>query len=526
MEWLRMQITYLGHAGFCVETSRSIVIMDPWVSPTGAFDSAWFQFPCNHHLAALIQEKLQDATKDRYLYISHEHKDHFDLSFLNSLPTRDFTLIVPHYRRPAIRALLGDYRCKGLIACHDGQEIQVADGSVTLYLDDSELDRDSAILLTADGHSFLNLNDCKIHDRLPEIRRKAGSVDVFACQFSGATWHPTCYAYPEATYRRISRRKMMAKFEATAKAVEIVQPRMFLPSAGPAVFLDPLLSHLNFEEVNIFPRTPRFLVYLEKRLRNSHLPEVPDIMPGDVVDAATASLVYLAPERVTEDSYDSYMRAYIARYEGFFLARRYDDSPGRIDLVLKRLQAELERKLDVFNLRERIDRILYVGLLDCPEKLLRVDFRSGYVDVVGAIDDKDNFYSISAPSWEFERILDQRLSWEDFSLTFRMRLSREPDIYQTLVHGFLIMESEDLNHFCARLLDLEAATERIIVEAGGCRYSVNRFCPHQGGDLVQGWVEEDRYLVCSRHGWRFDLHKGGQADTSRLTIEAVELEDS
>ena len=34
-----MQITYLGHAGFCVETSRSIVVMDPWVSPTGAFDS-------------------------------------------------------------------------------------------------------------------------------------------------------------------------------------------------------------------------------------------------------------------------------------------------------------------------------------------------------------------------------------------------------------------------------------------------------------------------------------------------------
>ena len=521
-----MQITYLGHAGFCVETSRSIVIMDPWVSPTGAFDSAWFQFPCNHHLAAVIQEKLQDATKHRYLYISHEHKDHFDPSFLNSLPVRDFTLIVPHYRRPAIRELLADYRCKGLIACHDGQEIPIADGSLTLYLDDSELDRDSAILLTADGHSFLNLNDCKIHDRLPEIRRKAGNVDVFACQFSGATWHPTCYAYPEETYRRISRRKMMAKFEATAKAVEVVQPRMFLPSAGPAVFLDPLLSHLNFEEVNIFPRAPRFLVYLEKRFRNSHLPEVPDIMPGDVIDVAAASLVYLAPERVTEDNYDSYMRAYIARYEGFFRARLYDDSPGRIDLVLKRLQAELKRKLDMFNLRERIDRILYVGLLDCPDKLLRVDFHSGCVDVVDALDDEDNHYSMTAPSWEFERVLDQRLSWEDFSLTFRMRLSREPDVYQTLVHGFLIMESEDLNHFCARLLDLEAATERIIVEAGGCRYSVNRFCPHQGGDLIQGWVEEDRYLVCVRHGWRFDLLKGGQADTSPHTIEAIELEDS
>ena len=206
---------------------------------------------------------------------------------------------------------------------------------------------------------------------------------------------------------------------------------MFLPSAGPAVFLDPLLSHLNFEEVNIFSRAPRFLAYLEKRLRDSHRPEVPDIMPGDVVDVATTSPVYLVPDRVTEDNYDSYMRAYITRYEGFFRARHYHDSPGRIDLVLRRLQAESERKLDAFNLRERIERILYVGLLDCPGKLLRVDFRSGCVDPVDAIDDEDNYYSMSARYWEFERVLDQRLSWEGFSLTFRMWLNREPDVYQT-----------------------------------------------------------------------------------------------
>ncbi|MGC5019669.1 Rieske 2Fe-2S domain-containing protein [Micromonospora sp. DT47] len=521
-----MQITYLGHAGFCVETSQSIVVMDPWMSPTGAFDSAWFQFPCNHHLAALVQEKLQDTAKHRYLYISHEHKDHFDLPFLNSLPARDFTLIVPHYRRPAIRELLADYQCNGLIACHDGQEIPIAGGSVTLYLNDSELDRDSAILLTADGHSFLNMNDCKIHDRLPEIRQNAGDIDAFACQFSGALWHPTCYEYSKETYQRISRKKMMSKFEATAKAIEAVEPRMFLPSAGPAAFLDPLLSHLNFEEVNIFPRAPRFLSYLDKRLRRSHQAEIPDIMPGDVVDVATASLVHLAPDRVNEDNYESYMRAYIARYEGFFRARRYVDAPGRSDLVLKRLQEELERKLDAFTLRERIDRILYVGLLDRPRELLRVDFRSGWVDPVDTFDEKDNYYSMSAPSWEIERVLDGRLSWEDFSLTLRMRLSREPDVYQTLVHGFLIMESEDLNHFCARLLDLEASTERFIVEAQGCRYSVNRFCPHQGADLAQGWIEEDRYLVCARHRWRFDLLEGGRADTSSHTIEAIGLEDS
>lgn len=39
-----MQITYLGHAGFCVETECSIIMIAPWLSKEGAFDAAWFQF--------------------------------------------------------------------------------------------------------------------------------------------------------------------------------------------------------------------------------------------------------------------------------------------------------------------------------------------------------------------------------------------------------------------------------------------------------------------------------------------------
>ena len=40
-----MQFSYLGHAGFVVETEDAIVIMDLWLSPAGAFDASWFQLP-------------------------------------------------------------------------------------------------------------------------------------------------------------------------------------------------------------------------------------------------------------------------------------------------------------------------------------------------------------------------------------------------------------------------------------------------------------------------------------------------
>ena len=44
------RIKYLGHAGFSIETNKELFLIDPWLSPRGAFLSSWFQFPCNHHL--------------------------------------------------------------------------------------------------------------------------------------------------------------------------------------------------------------------------------------------------------------------------------------------------------------------------------------------------------------------------------------------------------------------------------------------------------------------------------------------
>src|SRR5919202_1943637 len=103
-----MRITYLGHAGFCVETRLATVIMDPWLSPSGAFDSGWFQFPRNHHLRDLVEDRLRAPGRQRFVYISHEHKDHFDLPLLRSLESRDFTLVVGRFQRRALQVGLAE----------------------------------------------------------------------------------------------------------------------------------------------------------------------------------------------------------------------------------------------------------------------------------------------------------------------------------------------------------------------------------------------------------------------------------
>jgi UDP-MurNAc hydroxylase len=518
-----MEITFLGHAGFCVETERAIVVMDPWLSPSGAFDSAWFQFPRNHHVAALVQEKLADGRKDRFLYISHEHKDHLDLAFLQSLVSRDFTVVIANFRRPYLVRTFSHFRCLDTVVLDDGQQLDIPGGDITLYLDDSELNRDSAVLVRAEGQAFLNLNDCRIVDALSMIVRAQGPIDVFAMQFSGAGWHPTCYDYPRDVYESISRRKTLAKFASVAQSIRTVDPRVFIPSAGPPCFLDPTLMHLNFEPVNIFPQASKLVEFLDRKVTGGRATWI-EMVPGDVLDTPRGELVYrsgIGPN----GNFQGYIRGYAAEYESLFAERRRRFQAAPDDhVLLDRVSEALQQKLDLLTLSDRVETPLYFMLDDVPKRMLRIDFPSRRIERAEAIED-DAYYSIKAPSWEIARILDGKITWDDFSLTFRMELNREPDVYQTVVQGFLRLEPEDMNAFCAKLLSIEENTERIMVEAGGRRYVVDRYCPHQGGDLTRAWVEEDRFLTCPRHQWQFDLENDGAARRNAGTINAICLDD-
>lgn len=518
-----VQITYLGHAGFCVETHASLVLMDPWLSPTGAFDSAWFQFPRNHHLAAWVQEKLQNTSKATYVYISHEHKDHFDPEFLDSLQSRNFTLIVPKFERPELLKRLRAYRCNGLIACTDGQCVPIVGGYLQVFLDDAEMDRDSAILVCADGHSFLNINDCKIHDRLADIRSIAGPIDVFTAQFSGAVWHPTCYDYPRRTYEAIATRKVISKFESVARAIDTLKPAAYLTSAGPACFLDPALLHLNFERVNIFPRADRFIAYLHNRLPQAST-VFSNPMPGDVYDVASKSFAFLTPVRVDETNATTVIREYAALYEGYFADRQRQYADVAPLDVYERLKGALAAKLERLALHERVKIPLYFRLSDHPAEMLRVNFPTKQIDLVDGLP-AEQHYMITAPSWEVMRVLEQRLTWEDFTLTFRMRLNRDPDVYHVVIHGFLMMEAEDMNRFCAKVLSNEADETRTLFEIDGKRYSMHRFCPHQKADLTTAWVERGSLLTCPRHRWQFDLSNAGKCTTNDASICAFAIEE-
>jgi len=517
-----MQITYLGHAGFIAETEDVIVITDPWLSSIGAFDASWFQLPRNHHLAPLVYEKLRDQSRSIYLYVSHEHQDHFDITFLNSLPERKFTLLVPEFSRSALMKHFSNYMCEKTIFFPHKKKIEVPGGFLKFYVDDSHLNRDSAILVKLGETAFLDMNDCKLFDTLPEIVQEDGPIEIFTCQFSGATWHPTCYDYPKSQYESLSAKKSCAKFESVAKAIQLIRPDVYIPSAGPVCFLDPALFHLNTQPTNIFPRAAKVISYFETRLHEVPV-FIPEMMPGDVLDTDSNKIIALTEQRFSEETAGAYIVDYAASFRNLFeercaLQERVDEQH-----IVTALQAELGRKLKFLILTDRVSVPLYFRLNGTDNLLLRTDFKRKVVERVSANKDQ-NFYEIDAPAWQIAKVLDRELTWEEFSLTFRARLKRNPDVYDPVLHAFLVMEAEDIGKYCDRLLEIEGQEQRTIVEVDGRKYSVRRYCPHQGGDLSFGWVEEGRFLVCPRHRWQFDILQGGRCTSNATHIGAVCLE--
>ncbi len=54
---------------------------------------------------------------------------------------------------------------------------------------------------------------------------------------------------------------------------------------------------------------------------------------------------------------------------------------------------------------------------------------------------------------------------------------------------------------------------------GGSVYAIDDTCPHAGASLAQGSLVCGT-VVCSWHGWRFNLRDGSWADYSKLKIGA------
>ena len=517
-------IKFLGHAGFMYESKNEMILMDPWMSKEGAFDSSWYQFPSNHQLGDEIRETISKTDKEVYIYISHEHKDHFDVPFLKTLELSKINFITPKFRRDHVASVLKKLNPKSVNTPIDSEIVEIGNLEIRLFLDDQEIVRDSAIgLIDKDkDFTFLNLNDCKVYDRVDELYEIFGKFNVFTCQFSGAVFHPVCYDYPEKKYNEISESKVYGKFASVKNLINKFQPDLYIPAAGPPVFLDPNLIHINYQEINIFSSPFKFKDYLNDKMPDLKV-EIP--VPGSTFEYTGDNLDISHPvDDVSEMFNKDNISRYSDEYDYIFDEREKSKVNYDPTETQRRLFDELTSKLSNFNIDQKMDAVMKFSLDEISETSIYVNFDSRQIDILENNNELNVTYEISCSVGDIGRLLDGHLNWEDFMLSFRHKLKRTPDIYQVAINGFLTMEKEDVPEFVSNLMRLQNQRERITVEAGGVLYSIDKFCPHQGSDLTTHQIEDERFLICPKHRWSFDLENDGQAVGVDATINAVDLD--
>jgi UDP-MurNAc hydroxylase len=501
-----MRATSVGHAGIFVETDHGSILCDPWFLP--AFHGSWFVFPRNDQLPADLLERME---RTDYLYISHLHADHLDEPWLREHVSRDATVLVPGYPTRELERKLRGLGFTKVLRTVDGQQ-HVLNGPLTIaiHVETSITDGpggDSAIVISDGVSRLVNQNDCRTND-LTALRAH-GPVDLHWLQYSGAIWYPMVYDETPERMRELVDAKVDSQLTRAMRYVEAIDARAVVPSAGPPAFLDPELFGFNMitgDELSIFPDQRVFMQRLAAAGHSGVL-----AVPGTAIDITPDGITVTHPLPDAEvDAIFSDKEAYLRRYQADWLGWLDEMKAGwhaptpDLHATLKAWWEPLLAMAPTLRTAVGANCLLRFGDLE-----LVIDFPAGELRPYAG---EPYRYRFEIQRELVETVAARRaVDWSDsLFLSCRFRAWREGPFNEYLYNFFKSLSVERMRRAEAEAL------RKLDPDRGGIAdqeirmgdYICERACPHRQADLsVFGEIDGD-VLVCTLHGWRFDLETG------------------
>jgi UDP-MurNAc hydroxylase len=493
------EIRFLGHAGLQIRYAGVELLCDPWISEEGAFLHCWHQFPPNDFIRP---ESLHGAD---YIYVSHDHGDHFDRAFLSAFPKERVTLIIADFLAGRLAEQLAAMGFPRIVRLPDWEKLRLTEAfDVTVVREQSLFKTDSLIFIEAGGVKLLDRNDCHILDEHREHFGRIG-VDILLSQFSGAMWYPAAYDYPPEKQQEVAADLRSGLIERFVLRANSIRPRHVLHAAGPPCFLREEHLHLNFSRNGIFHDQHEVFDEVSQRLdAKLHL-----ALPGDRLHLEPGGELRIERER----PFDFARKAEtIARCRDRRQAsiREYD---RRIAVPGDGFMHQFKKHLGgLFGsskyLRRQSNTLARFEVTGPGGGCVFVDTRDGRFAMTDAHADPPN-YQIILEGPVALLLATGEETWEDVLLSLRFRARRDPDEYNWPLLALL-----RYGHEPALVREVEkrlqgGGEETIVVRDGARQFRVQRYCPHTGEDLTRAVIEDGK-LTCPRHRWVFDLCGGGQ----------------
>ncbi len=217
-----MNVTYLGHAAILMEADGRTILMDPWLTdPT--YHGTWWHFPP-------LALGVRDLPKIDYLYVSHEHPDHFDPPTLAQLD-KSVHVIIANFAKKRFRDRLAAIGFRTITEMNFNESFTCSDGlRLRLIPPDRPWD-DSAILLQ-DCTTVLNVNDCHLDDATLERLGREQQIDLAFLTFTGASQYPGCFEFPLASKIQRWRESKRAHVEEFVHWAQLLRTKRAVPAAG------------------------------------------------------------------------------------------------------------------------------------------------------------------------------------------------------------------------------------------------------------------------------------------------------
>lgn len=172
-----MEIRLISHASVIIKSDVSIWT-DPWLHGK-AFNDSWSLSP----LPAFDESLYAEID---YIFISHEHPDHFHVQTLRSLPEDFKNRVTILYQKNNSEKMFNAFKRLGFpkaIALPHRETVKLT-GQTEVYCYQAGT-MDSALAVINDQEVVLNLNDCEINaGDCRRILSDLGKVDVVLNQFS------------------------------------------------------------------------------------------------------------------------------------------------------------------------------------------------------------------------------------------------------------------------------------------------------------------------------------------------------
>lgn len=408
-----MKVTYVGHACMMVESDGTRILMDPWLTdPT--YHGTWWHYPS-------LELHVRDLPKIDYLYLSHEHPDHFDPPTLRQLD-KDIEVIIPTFQRKRFRERVQAIGFRHIVEVDCGEERRLNGSGLSVRLIAPDRAWDDSAILVKDAHTtLLNVNDCHLDEATLERLGQEQPIDLAFLTFTGASQYPSCFEFPLASKIERWRQSKQGHLEEFVNWAQRLRAKRAVPAAGNFALLAPDQLFMNTAD---YVSTPQEAV----ELLRVKAPEIEGLQmnPGDVW-TADGTLTRLKPppdwsrrmEHIEALSYEH--RAQMA--EGF--ASEGDAPPNLYELFRDYFNGLLTADPSV---AQRIDIVTW-WVVDGPH---------GGDWVVDFTREKDWVYRGEPPHWNLRLKFPARLVyqgvtgqaiWDNLVLSFRVRLARNPDRY-------------------------------------------------------------------------------------------------